>query len=198
MRAAPWPLAGTGGLRSNRIELRGRLGGGGAVKPGWTFGLTVLVALSTVTAARAQVGQLTANVNYTGTIDCDQPKQVKALQISGRGVARMSQDKHASLDMSTQGFTSSHTRFEATLGGTPAVAPGGTASLRVMSSSQLRLVWDLPNHSMIVNVRMTPTACTLNVDFRLRGGALKYSMFSNGAFYFCSRPKISSMTCTVK
>lgn len=149
-------------------------------------------------SARAQTGQLTANVNYTGTIDCDQPKQVKDLPISGRGTARMSQDKRASLDMYTQGFTSSHTRFDATLGGAPAAAPGGTALLRVVSSNQLRLVWDLPNHTMTVNVRMSPTACSLSVDFRLRGGALKYSMFSNGAFYFCSRPKISSMTCTVK
>ena len=148
--------------------------------------------------ARAQTGQLTANVNYAGTIDCDQPKQVKDLPISGRGTARMSQDKRASLDMYTQGFTSSHTRFDATLGGAPAPAPGGTATLRVISSSQLRLVWELPNHTMTVNVKMSPTACSLSVDFRLRGGALKYSMFSNGAFYFCSRPKISSMTCTVK
>ncbi len=168
------------------------------MKPGWTFGLVGLVALSTVTASRAQVGQLTANVTYTGTIDCDQPKQVKDLPISGRGVARMSQDKHASLDLSSTGITSSHTRFEATLGGGPVAAPGGTASLRVVSSNQLRLVWDLPNHIMTVNVRITPTACSLTVDYRLRGGALKYSMFSNGAFYFCSRPKISSMTCTVK
>lgn len=99
-----------------------------------------LVAVSTVTVSRAQVGQLTANVNYTGTIDCDQPKQVKDLPISGRGVARMSQDKHPSLNMYTQGFTSLHTRFAATLGGTPVAAPSGTASLRVMSSNQLRLV----------------------------------------------------------
>ena len=124
------------------------------MKLGWTFGLAAVVALSIVTVSLAQGGQLTANVNYTGTIDCDQPKQVKDLPISGRGVARMSQDKRASLDMYTQGFTSSHTRFEAMLGGTPAAAPGGTASLRMVSSSQLRL-WDLPNHLMIVNVRMT-------------------------------------------
>lgn len=162
------------------------------MKAAWAI---VLVAIAPVMASpsHAQVGQLTANVNYTGTIDCDQPKQVKDLAISGRGIARMSQDKHASLDIYTQGSTWSHTRFEATLGGTPTAAPGGTASLRMASSNQLRLVWDLPNHSMTVNVRMTPTACTLNVDFRLRGGALKYSMVSNGAFYFYSRPKLTSM-----
>ena len=148
--------------------------------------------------ANAQSAGLTANVSYTGTIDCDQPKQLRNFPISGEGVARMFPDKRASLEMSSRGITTSRTKFEATLGGKPAAAPGGSASLRVMSSSQLRLVWDLPNNSVVVNVRMAQGACQLTVDYRLRSGALKYTMYNGGAFYFCDKPKITSMTCVAK
>jgi len=94
------------------------------------------------------------------------------------------------MDLTIKGTTSNRLRFDATL--------GGMATLRVVSSNQLRMTWDLPNNLLIVDLRVSPGACTMTVDNKLKGGALQYSMFDGGAFYFCDRPKITNHTCTMR
>lgn len=156
---------------------------------------TFLAVLVWEGSAYGQTGALRVRLSFAGTIDCDQPRQVRGLRISGEGTATLFPDRRASLDMSIRALNTNRLRFDATLGGQPVAAPGGTASLRVMSANQLRMSWDLPNNSLIVNLRAVPGSCTLSIEHRLRGGALKYSMFDGGAFYFCSRPNITTRTC---
>jgi hypothetical protein len=157
-----------------------------------------LLAMAAGGSASAQQTGLTASISYSGTVDCDQPRRIRNFPISGQGTATIFQDRRASMDLTIKGTTSNRLRFDATLGGRPASAPGGMATLRVVSSNQLRMTWDLPNNLLIVDLRVSPGACTMTVDNKLKGGALKYSMFDGGAFYFCDRPKITNHTCTMR
>jgi hypothetical protein len=158
------------------------------------FGLALSVLAGT--AAHTQSGTLTTKIGYAGVIDCDQPKQVKDFPFSGEGTMKLSQDRSASLDMEMKGLTRSELKIDTKLGNRP--TPGGTALLRVISASQLQAIWNLPNNAIIVTMRASPTACTMNVQFRLRSGARQYSIYDQNGFYFCSRPRMTSLTCVIK
>jgi len=164
---------------------------------------SVCVALSFVTMAsaiaHAQSGKLTARIAYAGLVDCDQPRQVKDHPFSGDGTMILSQDRSASLDMRMRGhLSSSLLKINTTLGNRPALAPGGTALLHVVSSNELQAVWTLPNNQVIVNMKASANACTLNIQFRLRGGARQYTIYDERGFYFCGKPRITSLSCSLR
>jgi hypothetical protein len=160
--------------------------------------LIVLAApLMAGTSAHAQA-TLVAKIGYAGLIDCDQPKQVKDFKFSGDGTMKLSQDRSASLDMDLKGLTRSELKIDTRLGNRPAPAPGGTALLRVVSANQLQAIWSLPNNDIIVTMKASPAACTMNVAFRLKHGARQYSIYDENGFYFCGRPRMTSLTCELK
>jgi hypothetical protein len=159
--------------------------------------LVFITMLVTSAAAHAQ-STLVTKVGYAGLIDCNQPKQVKDFKFSGDGTMKLAQDRSASLDMDMKGLTRSELKIDTKLGNRPVPAPGGTALLRVVSASQLQAIWSLPNNDIIVTMRASPTACTMNVQFRLKGGARQYSIYDENGFYFCGRPRMTSLTCEVK
>ncbi len=160
--------------------------------------LLALLALFGATPAAHAQSTLVAKVGYAGLIDCDQPKQVKDFKFSGDGTMKLSQDRSASLDMDMKGLTRSELKIDTKLGNRPSPAPGGTAILRVISTSQLQAIWSLPNNDIVVTMKASPTACTMNVIFRLKHGARQYSIFDENGFYFCGRPRMTNLTCDVK
>jgi len=161
----------------------------------WLLALAALVGTSGIAHAQST---LVAKVGYAGLIDCDQPKQVKDFKFSGDGTMKLSQDRSASLDMDMKGLTSAALKIDTKLGNRPSPAPGGTAVLRVISASQLQAIWSLPNNDIVVTMKASPTTCTMNVAFRLKHGARQYSIFEENGFYFCGRPRMTSLTCEVK
>ena len=160
--------------------------------------LLALAALLGMGATALAQSTLVAKVGYAGLIDCDQPKQVKDFKFSGDGTMKLSQDRSASLDMDMKGLTRSELKIDTKLGNRPAPAPGGTATLRVMSGNQLQAIWSLPNNDIVVTMRASPTACTMNVAFRLKHGARQYSIYDENGFYFCGRPRMTNLTCELK
>ena len=70
--------------------------------------------------------------------------------------------------------------------------------MRVVSSTELQAVWTLPNNQVIVNMKASANACTLNVQFRLRGGARQYTIYAERGFYFCSKPRMTGLSCTLR
>jgi hypothetical protein len=162
-----------------------------------SFLLSLAALIAAGAAAHAQ-SSLVAKVGYAGLIDCDQPKQVKDFKFSGDGTMKLSQDRSASLDMDMKGLTTSELKIDTKLGNRPAPAPGGTALLRVVNANQLQAIWSLPNNDIIVTMRASQTACTMNVTFRLKHGARQYSIYDQNGFYFCGRPRMTSLTCAIK
>lgn len=160
--------------------------------------LLALAALLGTSAIGHAQSTLVAKIGYAGLIDCNQPKQVKDFKFSGDGTMKLSQDRSASLDMDMKGLTSSELKIDTKLGNRPAPAPGGTALLRVISNTQLQAIWSLPNNDIVVTMKASPTACTMNVAFRLKGGSRQYSIYDENGFYFCGKPRMTSLTCEIK
>jgi hypothetical protein len=106
-------------------------------------------------SAFAQSDTLHLRFGFDGTVDCDQPQKVTGFPIHGTGTGVIYTDRRASLDLSVRGSTTNRIHFDATLGGAPTPAPGGTAQLRVASANSLRMVWDLPNSDFVVNLTAT-------------------------------------------
>jgi hypothetical protein len=148
--------------------------------------------------ASAQGGGLHVRFGFDGTVDCDQPQKVKDFPIHGAGTGVMYPDRRASLDLSVRASTTNRIHFDATLGGAPTSAPGGTAQLRVASASTLRMVWDLPNSNFVVNLTATKASCSVRIDTQLKRGSRQYTLFDGGRFFFCSKPQIVQTSCQVK
>ena len=160
--------------------------------------LGILACVSFSEGAVGQSGQVNLQYEFAGAVDCDQPRRVSNFPITGRGSGVLFADRRASLDLTITGSSSNRIRFDATLGGQPIGAPGGTAQLRVASGNRLRMTWTLPNNEFIVEVAAAKSTCTLKIETRLRGGARQYSLFDGGQFYFCSKPRITQTSCNIR
>ena len=112
--------------------------------------------------------------------------------------ASLSADKTPAADLAIRGvlFTN-HVHFDARLGGTQP-APGGSSSVRVMSSHQLQVVWDLPNNQIILDIAADGSSCSSNFNRRLKPGRTDYSMFDGVRMYTCSKWELLSSTCEAR
>jgi hypothetical protein len=149
-------------------------------------------------SAFAQSDTLHLRFGFDGTVDCDQPQKVTGFPIHGTGTGVIYTDRRASLDLSVRGSTTNRIHFDATLGGAPTPAPGGTAQLRVASANSLRMVWDLPNSDFVVNLTATKASCSVRIDTHLKRGSRQYTLFDGGKFFFCSKPRIIQTSCQGK
>jgi hypothetical protein len=159
------------------------------------LGMLAAMSLSELAIAQAQVN---LQYQFAGTVDCDQPKQLRGFPISGRGSGVLFADRRASLDLTIAAASTNSIRFDATLGGQPIAAPGGTAQLRVAGGNRLRMTWSLPNNEFLIDLAAAKSTCTLKIETRLKGGARQYSLFDGGQFYFCSKPRITQTTCSLR
>lgn len=159
-------------------------------------GLALVSLAFAIVCDNATAQALNVRFQFSGSVDCDQPRKASNVPVSGRGTGVIYPDRRASLDLTTP--NSSRIRLEATLGGRPVPAPGGTAQLRVATSNRLRMTWSLPNNDFIVDITAAKTACTLRIETRLKPGARQYSLLSNGQFYFCGKPRIDQTSCTMR
>ena len=156
------------------------------------LGMLIAAVFSGGAAAQA----LNVSFQFSGAVDCDQPRKVSNVPVSGRGTGVIHPDRRATLELITP--NASRIRLEATLGGRPVTAPGGTAELRVATSNRLRMTWSLPNNDFIIDIAAAKNACTLRIETRLKPGSRQYSLLSNGQFHFCGKPRITQTTCTLR
>jgi hypothetical protein len=159
---------------------------------------SLLVLASVPSPLLAQESVLRTSFSFDGVVDCSRPLAVKNFGLHGEGTAVLYSDRRATLDYTQRGLSSTQVRFDAKLGGAPSPAPGGTASLRVISRSQLRGVWSLPNNDLILTISVARNSCTARLDTRLKGGAREYSLYDSGMLVYCSRPRIGPVSCQAR
>jgi hypothetical protein len=131
--------------------------------------------------------------SYDGIANCQQPA-IRNFPIHAEGTAVLSTDRKASLDMTSN--TGGRSRLNATLGGKPVEAPGGSTSLNVIGSHTLRAVRDYPNNVAIVTMTIRGSSCTMTLDNRLKPGKKVYTFVSgSGSVSYCARPQITRTEC---
>ena len=131
--------------------------------------------------------------SYDGIANCQQPP-VSNFPIHAEGTAVLSTDRKASLDMRSN--TGGRSRLNATLGGKPTAAPGGSTTLNVVGSHTLRAVRDYPNNIAIVTMTIRGSSCRMTIDNRLKPGKRVYTFVSgSGSVSYCSRPQITRTEC---
>ena len=162
------------------------------------FLLGSLLMLCGATPLLAQEGVLNMSFSFDGVVNCTRPLAVQNFSLHGEGRAVLYSDKRATLDYTQRGLSSTQVNFDAKLGGAPSPAPGGTASLRVVSRNTLRAVWSLPNNDLILNVSVSRNSCVAKIDARLTGGAREYTFYDSGMLVYCSRPRIMNVACQAR
>lgn len=159
---------------------------------------SLLMLCGSATPLLAQEGVLNMSFSFDGVVNCTRPLAVQNFTLHGEGRAILYSDKRATLDYTQRGLTSTQVNFDAKLGGAPSPAPGGTATLRVVSRNTLRAVWSLPNNDLILNVSVSRKSCVAKIDARLRGGAHEYSLYDSGILVYCGRPRIANVACQAR
>jgi hypothetical protein len=157
--------------------------------------LSFLAMLCSLQSSFAQDSVLRMNFSFDGVVDCARPIAVKNFALHGEGAAVLYSDRRATLDYTQRGISTTQVRFDAKLGGAPSPAPGGTASLRVVSRNQLRAVWSLPNNDLILSVSVAGNSCRAGIDARLKGGAREFSIYDSGVLAYRGRPRIVRISC---
>jgi len=154
----------------------------------------VIVAILAIPVSGEAAGaSIRGRFSYDGIANCQQPA-IRNFPIHAEGTAVLSTDRKASLDMTTN--TGGRSRLNATLGGKPTEAPGGSTSLKVIGSHTLRALRDYPNNVAIVTMTVRGPSCTMTIDNRLRPGKKVYTFVSgSGSVSYCARPQITRTEC---
>lgn len=158
-------------------------------------GAAVIAAiLATPVSGEAAGSAIRGRFSYDAIANCEKPA-VRNFPIHAEGTASLSTDRKATLNMTST--ASGWTRLDATLGGKPTAAPGGSASLNVVGSHTLRAVRDYPNNVAIVTMTIRGGSCRMTIDNRLKPGKTVYTFVNSfGGVSYCSRPQVTRTECT--
>jgi hypothetical protein len=133
-----------------------------------------------------------ARFSYDAIATCTQPP-VQNFPVHAEGTGTLSTDRSATLDMSSNAL--GQESYTAKLGGKPTEAPGGSASLTVVSRHTLRAVRDYPNNQLIAYMTVTGNSCTLKIENRLKPGKREYTFTGNMGVFTCSKPQVTHAEC---
>ena len=149
--------------------------------------------------AMAQTPLANFHVHFTGSVDCQQPIAATNIPISGDGSGVLNTDGSASADITQTAFIFSSTiHFDGRIGAAPTAAPGGTAQVRVSGRNSLRLIWNLPNNALVVNIATRGRSCSANFGANLFPGRRQYTLFDGSTIHYCSRPRVAQASCEVR
>jgi hypothetical protein len=163
------------------------------------YGATLAVVwMATTVGARADGNAINFNFNFQMSIDCEQPKQINDVPVNGAGSGVLNLNKTGSVDLTLTALTSNTLHFEGKLGGRPTPAPGGTTSIRIIGGNRLQAIWELPNNQIVTTVKISSHSCKASVNFKLKHGNNQYTLFDGQNFYFCSRPRLISTSCSLR
>lgn len=137
--------------------------------------------------------EIRAKFVYDGVADCENPA-VKDFPIHTEGTGTLTVDRHASLDVSST--VAGHEHYETTLGGKPAEAEAGSASLRVLGKRHLQAIRSYPNNILVADIIVNGNSCSLTVDNRLKPGKRQYTFTTRfGGLAYCGRPRVTHTSC---
>jgi hypothetical protein len=157
------------------------------------FVLAVLLqAVCVVTAPTESLAQAQARFSYDAVVDCVKP-QVRNFPIHGEGTGRLSTDRSASLDFHSN--VAGRETYDVKLGGPPTEARAGSASLRVTGRKSLRAVRDYPNNTMVVDLKLVGSTCTIKIENRLKPGKTQYTFPTLLGLAYCGKPKVTKTSC---
>lgn len=163
------------------------------ISPVCASAAAIVAILAIPVSVNAAGATIRGRFSYDGIANCQQPA-IRNFPIHAEGTAVLSTDRKASLDMTTN--TGGRSRLNATLGGKPTAAPGGSTSLNVIGSHTLRAVRDYPNNVAIVTMTIRGSSCTMTLDNRLKPGKKVYTFVSgSGGVSYCARPQITRTEC---
>lgn len=161
-------------------------------------GALAAVVLPPPAFAQSSSDRVRVRFSFEGQVDCERPRKVRNFRYSGAGTATLLPNRKASLDMTIAAAGTSELHFDASLGGAPVAAPGGTAQLRVAGDNRLRVTWSQPNHDLTADLVATGNSCTLTIDNRLKAGAKEYAISGGGQIVYCAKPRILRTTCSIR
>jgi hypothetical protein len=145
-------------------------------------------------SGQASAQSLRAKFSFEGVANCTNPA-ISGFPIHGEGTGTLSTDRTAKLDLNSN--IEGPVTINAKLGAKPSEAPGGSASLRVAGRHTLRAVRNYPNNSIIIDLTVTGSACTMKVTNVLKPGKREYTFYTgSGGFAYCSAPRITRAECS--
>jgi hypothetical protein len=136
--------------------------------------------------------QVQARFTYDALINCDKPS-VRNYPIHGEGTGKLSTDRSASLEH--QSNVGGRDSYNVKLGAPPTEANGGSASLRVLGRRSLRAIREFPNNLVIVDIRVSGTACSMTIVNRLKPGQRQYTFPTSLGMAYCSKPQVIKTSC---
>jgi hypothetical protein len=169
------------------------------VDPKFLRNLILMAGLTFSAQAMAQAPLANFHIHFAGTVDCDQPIAAKNIPISGDGTGVLNTDGSASADITQTAFIFTSTiHFDGRLGAAPTAAPGGTAQVRVVGRNSLKLIWNLPNNALVVNIATRGRSCAASFSANLFPGKRQYTLFDGSTVHYCGRPRVAQASCEVR
>ena len=156
------------------------------------FSLSILLAVGVVVFPTEGFAQAHARFSYDGIVNCVRPN-LRNFPIHGEGTGKLSTDRTASLDFYSN--SSGRETYNLKLGGPPAAARDGSASLRVTGRKSLRAVRDYPNNTLVVDLRLVGSSCTIKIEHHLKPGKREYTFTTPLGLAYCEKPKITKTSC---
>jgi hypothetical protein len=161
--------------------------------------LMLIAGLIFSTEAMAQTPVAKFHIHFSGSVDCDKPVQASNIPISGDGTGAINTDGSAYADVTETAFIFSSTiHFDGRLGARPTAAPGGSAQVRVAGRNSLRLIWNLPNNALVVNIATRGQSCSASFAANLFPGKRQYTLFDGNTIHYCGRPRVAQTSCEVR
>lgn len=165
----------------------------------WTLCGMFLATLAPGIAHGAPNGSVRVRSEMQLSFDCQRPWKVQNYGTRATFEAILNSDSTATADLTLSGFALASTiHFEARLGRGSRPAPGGSAQLRVISSSALRGIWSLPNNNLIIDITTSGKSCNVAVSFALKRGQKEYSLWGGNKFYYCSAARVLRTSCSAQ
>jgi hypothetical protein len=159
----------------------------------------VLAAQMSVTLVWAQSPSVNFKISFVGQVDCDSPISAKNIPIRGDGTGVLNADGSATADLTQTAFVfTNQVHFDGRLGAAAQSAPGGTSQIRVAGKKSLRLVWNLPNNSLIVSINVRGQSCDARFDAQLNAGKAQYTLFDGQTYHYCGKPRVTQASCEVR
>ena len=161
--------------------------------------LILIAGLGFSPQAMAQTPLVNFHIQFSGTVDCDQPVPAKNIPISGDGSGVLNTDGSASADITETAFIFSNTiHFDGRIGAAPTAAPGGSAQVRVAGRNSLKLIWNLPNNALVVNIVTRGRSCSASFGANLFPSKRQYTLFDGSTIHYCGRPRVAQASCEVR
>jgi len=156
------------------------------------FSAATVAAILTVPVSCEAAGTLRGRFSVDGIANCDNPP-IQHFPLHADGTAELSANRSASLQMDSN--VEGSIKLNATLGGRPTEAPGGSASLHVAGRHTLKAVRDYPNNTMVVLLTIIGNSCTMKVENRLKPGKRQYTFYTSVGYAYCSKPVVTRAEC---